>query len=325
MMDLLAIEPHKISTDLSSYVTLIYGTPKAGKSSFMHKAFGKDALFVATEKGYLGLAGVMAVDTPNWKTFRDVIKQLKKPEVQAKFKVIVIDTVDLLYDMAIKHIIMINGVDKLGDIPFGGGYKLVDDLFRDALLEIQGLGYGMAFISHSTSITNEDTGNTKYTPSLNKRGAGIINKMVDTIGFAYLKQGENGEERVLYLRETLAFTAGTRFAYMPPVIPLDANTFKEEMSKAIEKEGEVNADAITSKKVSGLVVMEEFDYDKLMADLKVIAGKFRDAEKLDDMRFIIENHLGKGKLISELVKGQEEIMSIVLDELRDKAKELGIA
>lgn len=322
MMDLLAIEPHKISTDLSSYVTLVYGTPKCGKSTFMHKAFGQDALFIATEKGYLGLAGVMAVDTPNWKTFRDVIKQLKKPEVQAKFKVVVIDTIDLLYDMALKHVIMVNGVDKIGDIPFGGGYKLVDDLFKDALLEIQGLGYGMAFISHSTSITNEDTGNTKYTPSLNKRGAQIINKMVDTIGFAYLKQGENGEERVLYLRETLAFTAGTRFAHMPPVIKLDADIFKEEMALAIEKEGD---GVLTDKKATGFVLVEELNYDELYESLKKISMVYKEAEQLGEMKFIIEHHLGKGKLMSELVKGQEEIMSIILDELKDKAKELGIA
>ena len=288
----------------------------------MHRAFGKDALFIATEKGYLGLAGVMAVDTPNWKTFRDVIKQLKKPEVQAKFKVVVIDTIDLLYDMAIKHVIMVNGVDKLGDIPFGGGYKLVDDLFKDALLEIQGLGYGMAFISHSTSITNEDTGNTKYTPSLNKRGAQIINKMVDTIGFAYLKQGENGEERVLYLRETLAFTAGTRFAHMPPVIKLDADVFKGEMALAIEKEGD---SVLTDKKATGFVLVEELNYDELYESLKKISKVYQEAEQLAEMKFIVEHHLGKGKLMSELVKGQEEIMSIILDELKDKAKELGIA
>lgn len=326
MMDLLSIQPHKISTDLSSYTTLLYGTPKTGKSTFMHKAFGQDALFVATEKGYLGLAGVMAIDTPNWKTFRDVIKQLKKPEVQEKFKVIVIDTVDLLYDMAVKHILMVNGIDKLGDIPFGGGYKLVDDLFKDALLEIQGLGYGLAFISHSTAITNDDTGNTKYTPSLNKRGAQIINKMVDTIAFAYLKQGDNGEEqRVLYLRETLAFTAGTRFAHMPPVIPLNADIFKEEMAKAIEKEGEIDANALTSKKATAFVPVEELDYDKLYKELKEMSIKFKEAEQISEMKFIVEHHLGKGKLMSELVKGQEDIMSIILDELTDKAKELGIA
>lgn len=325
MIDLLALEPHKISTDLSSYVTLIYGTPKSGKSTFMHRAFGQDALFVATEKGYLGLAGVMAIDAPNWKTFREVIKQLKKDEVKAKFKVVVIDTVDLLYDMAHKHVLMINGIDKLGDIPFGAGYKMVDDLFKDALLEIQGLGYGLAFISHSIATTNEDTGQTKFSPSLNKRGAGIINKMVDTIGFAYLRQGESGEERVLFLRETLAYTAGTRFAYMPASIPLDANVFKEEMARAIEKEGEINPDALTTDKAKTFSLGEVLDYDKLMTDLRVIANKFNENEQIAEMRFVIENHLGKGRLLSELVKGQEDIMSIILDELSEKAKELGIA
>lgn len=324
MIDLLAIQPHKISTDLSSYATLIYGNEKAGKTTFMHELFGDDMLLVATEKGYLARAGVNAVDVPRWKEFTDVIRQLKKPEVKARFKVIVFDTADLLYDMAVKHILLVNGIDKLGDIPFGGGYKMVDDLFKDALLEIQGMGYGLGFISHSVMEVNEDTGVTKFRPSVNKRGGAIINKMVDTIGFAYLKEVDGEEKRTLYLRETLNFKAGCRFRFVAPAIPLDAKVFQEEIAKAIAKEGEMDANSVTDVKANRVQFEEELNFEELMNDLRGMALKFKEAEQLPHYTKVIENHLGKERKVSELVAGQEEIMSIILDELAEISKELGI-
>ena len=322
MIDLLAIQPHKISTDLSSYCSLVYGVPKVGKTTFMHELFGDDMLLLATEKGYLARAGIFAIDIPRWKEFMDTIRALKKPEVKERYKVIVIDTVDLLYEMAVKHVLMVNGIDKLGDIPYGGGYKMVDDLFKDALLEIQGMGYGLAFISHSVSETNEETGQSKYKPSLNKRGALIVNKMVDVIGFAYLKKSDDGEEvRTLYLRETLAFTAGCRFGNMKPAIPLNAEAFKEAMKEAIESEG---SEALTDVKAERMQLVEELNYDKLFEGLKEMSIKFNNADQLPKYMAIVENHLGKDRKVSELVAGQEEIMSIILDELVELSKELGI-
>lgn len=300
-------------------------TPKVGKTTFIHELFGDDMLLVATEKGYLARAGIKAVDVPRWKEFTDVIRQLKKPEVKAVFKVIVIDTIDLLYEMAQKHVLTVNGWEKLNDAPFGQAYKMVDDLFKEAILEIQGLGYGIAFISHSVADTNEETGQVRYKPSLNKRGAGIINKMVDVIGFAYLKKNEDGEEvRTLYLRETLSFTAGCRFGHMSPAIPLNAKLFQDEMRKAIEKVGEDDANALTDVKASRLQLVEELNYDKLMADLRAVSVKLREADQLPRYMAVVENHLGKDRKVSELVAGQEEVMSIILDELNELISELGL-
>lgn len=47
--NLLDIQPHKVSRDLSGYITLIYGPPKIGKSTFGSKM--PSPLFLAFEKG----------------------------------------------------------------------------------------------------------------------------------------------------------------------------------------------------------------------------------------------------------------------------------
>lgn len=63
-INLMALEPHKVSRDLSGYITLIYGPPKVGKTTFGSKMPG--ALLLATERGYNALPGVIAQDITTW-------------------------------------------------------------------------------------------------------------------------------------------------------------------------------------------------------------------------------------------------------------------
>ena len=59
-IDLLALTPHKVSRDLSGYITFIYGPAKSGKTTFGSKMPG--ALLLAFERGYNALPGVVAQD-----------------------------------------------------------------------------------------------------------------------------------------------------------------------------------------------------------------------------------------------------------------------
>ena len=104
MFDLLNLQPNKVSTGLDSYNSFLYALPKAGKSTFAFKSFGQEALFLACENGYGALSGVMAVDITKWGDLVQVTKELKKPEIQSKFKVLVIDTVDIFHKYATKQV-----------------------------------------------------------------------------------------------------------------------------------------------------------------------------------------------------------------------------
>ena len=55
-INLLNIEPHKVSKDLSGYITYIYGAPKTGKTTLATQMPG--ALLLAFEAGYNALPGV---------------------------------------------------------------------------------------------------------------------------------------------------------------------------------------------------------------------------------------------------------------------------
>ena len=177
MFDLLNLQPNKVSTGLDNYSSLMYSLPKSGKSTFAFQSFGQECLFLACENGYGALSGVMAVDITKWGDLVALNKQLKMPEIKAKFKVLVIDTVDIMHRYAVKQICQREGVQALGDIPHGKGYAMVDDLIFEMIKNWENLGYKMFFISHAKEKTEKlPTGGEiqKYIPSVERRTLNIV-------------------------------------------------------------------------------------------------------------------------------------------------------
>ena len=105
---LLDIQPHKVSTDLSGYITYIYGAPKTGKTTLATQMEG--SLLLAFEPGYNALPGVMAKDILSWKDMRTTFKELKDPEVHKIFKAVIIDTIDIAADRCKKYVCQQNGI-----------------------------------------------------------------------------------------------------------------------------------------------------------------------------------------------------------------------
>ena len=165
MFNILNLKPNKVSTDLTSYTSMVYGNAKAGKSTLAYNLFKGEGLFLGFEDGTRALAGAYAIPVTSWEDLtRDrkvenpetneivkvpsINKQLKNNDVKAKFKVLIIDTVDLMYDAATKYICEREDVEDILDIPYGKGLKLVDDLFKEQLLSWEREGYKLFFISH---------------------------------------------------------------------------------------------------------------------------------------------------------------------------------
>lgn len=63
-INLLALQPHKVSRDLSGYITYLYGPGGAGKTTFGSQM--PAPLLLAFERGYNALPGVIAQDISSW-------------------------------------------------------------------------------------------------------------------------------------------------------------------------------------------------------------------------------------------------------------------
>lgn len=332
MFNLEGLEPNKVSKDLRSYTSLIYGVPKIGKTTFAYKMFGKRALLLGFERGYKALAGVMAVDITKWSELTKLNQDLKKPSVREKFDVLVIDTTDLMEKLAKQYILQQNAIDEMGGLPFGKAYDLKDELIFNMLKKWQDMGYGLMFISHAkeTTVTVKQDGKeievSKYQPSLERRTLGIVSKMCDIIGFAYLKQNEETgeEERVLFLRESLRVQAGTRFTHMVDSVPLKVEEFNKALSEAVQKEEEINPENVTDKKVDAVVDFT-LNFDEIMDSIvNLVKIKFAPNGHMDKVTEVVERHMGKGAKVTEATPNQVQACDMILTELESKAEDLGL-
>ena len=321
--DLMNLQKNKISRDLGSYMCYYYGNSKTGKSTLCSKLYGDDALFIATEKGYSAL-NVFAIDLTNWNETNALLRQLKLPEVKNKFKVIVIDTVDILYDLAISYTLKVNGCTDLSDKPFGKLYGEVDKIFNNFLLEITRLGYGLALIGHAKTQSKlakkgKNEVESDYTiPSLARRGYQIVANMVDNIFYVTIEEDEEGNQRrVIKTRETNEYFAGSRFKYLPDTILLDADIINEEMQKAVDKE-----ENTTEEKKDLFVKETKVDFNEVMEQLtELVTGVFVPNEKMPIVTKVVEKYLGIGNRVNDATEEQADALQLILDELIMYAEE----
>ena len=316
-IDLMNLQKNKISRDLGSYMCFYYGNSKVGKSTLASKLYGDDALFVATEKGYNAL-NVFAVDLTSWNETSGLLRQLKMPEIKEKFKVIVIDTVDILFDLATSYILKINGCTDLSDKPFGKLYGEVDKIFNEFLLSITRLGYGLALIGHAkTQSKLAKKGNNEvesdYTiPSLARRGYQIVAAMVDNIFYITMDEDEDGNQvRVIKTRATNEYFAGSRFKYLPETILLDADVLKEEMQKAVDKE-----ENTTEEKKDLFIKETKIDFEEVKEKLtEIVTEVFVPNDKMQVVQKIVEKHLGIGNRVNDATEEQADALQLIYDEL----------
>lgn len=321
-IDLLAIQPHQISRDLREKIVVIYGEPKVGKTTIASQ-FPK-ALLLAFEKGYNALSGVMAQNVTKWSEFKKILKQLENKAVQEKFETIVVDTADLAYASCEKFIIQREGVDKIGDIPYGAGYKMVRDEFDTSLRSIPMMNYGLVMISHAqiATVTMEDgTEYSKTMPTLAKQPRQVVLSMADIIGYAKSVERDGESKTVLFLRGTPQFEAGSRFKYTPPVIKFEYEALVKAIAEAIEKEEQDKGQTTVVEKGENVYQETELSFDDLKTEIKDLTAKLVETKGADvakkTMKDLVELHLGKGRTLKDVTESQVEQLSLVAYDLKE--------
>lgn len=322
MIDLLSLEPTKINKDLRGKFILIYGQPKIGKTSLAAQ-FPKN-LLLAFEPGYNALNNAMVVPITKWSEFKNVLKQLEKPEVKEKFNTITIDTADICWDYCEKYICSSNVNENtgetpktLGDIPWGKGYDLCKKEFDNALRQIAMLGYGLVIISHETTKTIKTESGQEFQrimPTLADRPKLIVNRLVDII--AYLRLSNDDGKRYIYTRGNERFEAGSRFQYLEPKIEMSYDNLVNELYKAIEEQAGKDITQIEDKPAENFY-QKGRKFEEVMADAQATFKQLleKDKEKYaTEMNAIILKVFGKPIKLSETTPDQQELVEVVLDE-----------
>ena len=318
-IDILAIQPQVISRDLRSKYLLLAGAPKIGKTEFCTMA--PDALVLAFEIGTNARPGAMIQKIDTWSTFKLVLRQLEKPEAKAKYSTICIDTVAIAYDLCEQFICAQNGVQKIGDIPYGGGYAALSKEFDSALRKITMMGYGLIMTCHLKESSDENGEITGYKPDLNNRCLKIVNGLVDIIGVITQTWDEQGEShRWIQTRSTPTIVAGSRYKYLAPRIPFGYNEFLEALSQAIDKEQE-NGAVVTD--TAPIDTFEKLDYKAIRAEASELWTVLveKDPENAPIILKKVEIIFGHPMKLSEITEDQVDLFNLVVLDMRDMLKD----
>ena len=328
MIDILNIQPSVISRDLKGKYVCIYGKEKVGKTSFA-ASFPKN-LILAFEVGTNALAGVYVQKIERWVDFKMVLKQLERPEAREMYDTITIDTVGIAWGLCEQFICNQNGVQKIGDIPWGAGYSACQKEYEACLRKITMLGYGIVLISHDAKRIEKTEDGSELeilSPDIPKRAREVINQMADIIGYIGVEWDANGEpKRYLYTRQTPTVMAGSRFKYLAPKIDFGYEELVKAIGEAIDM----------SERLDGATVVDHIENTeeekKTFAELRDEAQSLwtklvypkGNAEADADMAQMIgkkvEIIFGHPMRISEITEDQSALMELVVLEMRELSK-----
>ena len=318
-IDILNIQPTTISRDLKGKFVCIYSLPKVGKTS-MACQFPKN-LLLAFEKGYNAIAGIKPVDITKWSDLKLVLRQLEKPEARQMYDTITIDTIGIAWEMCEQFVCAQNGVQKIGDIPWGGGYSACKREFESCLRKITQLGYGLVIIAHVEKRIEKRADDSEVEilgPAIPKRAYEIVNQLVDIIGYIDITWDEEGNsERWLYTRKTPTIMAGSRFKYLAPKIKFGYNELVEAIGEAIDKAEKLDGAVVVD--TTQQIIEEKLDYNAIRAEAADLWKRLveKDTENAGRILKKVEMIFGRPMKLSEITEDQVDLFNLAVLDMRD--------
>lgn len=318
-----------VAKGLAGKSMLIYGGNSLGKTAQsvrMSKPF-----VIAAESGLNATSNIPYARITSWAQFIKIVKQFTDKgtvdKAREMYDTIIIDEMYAVSLLCQDYVIATygNGALTLGDSEGKVNlYQVYEKQFFKAINLLLSCDYTVVFIGHA-----QQDKNGYITPKGDKRCVDPIRDFVDYV--IYLESnGVDENNNVInssaYLAETDRFFARSRFKYTPTYIKeFTAENLEKAIVEGIEKEEQINGiKTVTYAEQKAQNTADAIDYDATMEALQDIGMRFAESNNMDVLTEIVENTLGVGKKVTECTKKQIDAMCIILDDLKEKARELNI-
>ena len=322
-----------VSNNIWNYNIGILGESGVGKTTLMYnvcsKLVGDDGyilLNIGKEDGVKCIEGIVYEDVPNYKAWNEITKDIidNKKTDYPNLKIIVIDTLDQLFEIAEPEVIRKwnnDNATKKDFTPaktlnqacggFGRGEDAVIDLLLNRIWELKKVGVAFFYTGHTKRREIEDaiTGQTysSLTTNMMQRYFTAVKTKTDVLGIACIdreiikektgkkniitKQEEtrnkiSSESRVIKFRDdNYSVDSKSRFAGIIEQIPLDADEFIKAIKNAIDTaQGDVKADTTTSTAKVETPIIEETPIDTDENPIEETTETVDKSALMDDIR-----------------------------------------
>ncbi|MCP4527491.1 MAG: AAA family ATPase [Aestuariibacter sp.] len=196
---------------------LLYGDWKTGKTSLV-AAMPFDTLFIATEKGHSKVSAFVA-QIETWADFQDVVTQLVS---DTKFKMVCVDTIDMLWYLHLEHFKKAHNIDWEGDLKWGKGHALLVRGFVNEFQKLQLSNKGFFLLAHTASGNGDASmvePNLPYDKNHQIRDA--ICGLCDYIWYLRMEstvvKGQVEQRRTLRTAPSEDYVAGARWPLPDPI------------------------------------------------------------------------------------------------------------
>lgn len=272
----------KVNNGMENFMIGIMGPSGFGKTSLMYhvcqKKFGDSGYILCDlgdEDGVAAIDGVTAEHVPTFKMFKEIVDDIVKNKNTdyPELKVIILDTLDALFNIAEQFTIAAYNREHMGEQNFrpatsingveggfGRGMDRVVDTVKKELVRLKNAGVGVWWTSHVKERDQTDlfTGAsyTQLTASMTMRYFNSIRDISHLIGFGYydrsIQKVEVGEmnpvtkkkktreittsenRKIKFRDDSLVADAKSRFSNIVDEIDLDTDEFIQAVESAIK-------------------------------------------------------------------------------------------
>lgn len=251
----------------------LYADSYVGKSTFVDSV--NNVLFLNTDgntdnttapvvaiKDIVTKSGRVTNRKLAWDVFLDTINDL---ETEAnEYEAVALDLVEDIYEHCRVYVFDKNGWEHESDGSYGKGWSKVTTEFNNAMKRLKALGYQVIYISKEKVEEITLKGGAKRTtfkPNINDKVANFLTGTVDLTLRAFVN---SEDERFLQLAKKQNVFGGGRFDWQVETIPLEMESFVEELlaaqeGKATKQKEKPKRTGRTSKKDEAPVEDEKQD------------------------------------------------------------------
>lgn len=329
MQEISIFEPQisTVAKGLEGKVILVYGGNNLGKTKQATRM--KKPFYLPFEAGLNAIPGIPFCPITKWADFIKINKQLTDKATVEKaremYSTIIFDEVEAASNYCQDFICQKHQATSIKTGNDGYGlWKEYETEFWKQINKLVGAGYCCYFIAHA----QEKKG--FISPKADTRALSPIMNNADICVYVQ-SNGVDEEGKVIkssgYLAETSEFFARSRFEYLPTTyLPeFSAEALEDLIIKAVEiQEREEGVKAVTFIEQKNQRTIEEKSYDDLMDELQSLGETMADEGYLEDLQTIVSNHLGEGKKASELKRGQEQLIQVIIGDIKSFIDERGL-